>query len=508
MGPHLSDVFPTGYCVGMAAQVEEGDSAASGRPGPAAARAQGGEAPRGSRPGPGADPPGAAGSHPPADLDARAGPHPADEAHPVGDSRAPAPRPRRAIQDSFWWWGRLAFGLAAAFLAWQLILVAQDVLGGILNVFLLAVFAAVIALLCAPAVELLTSRVRLPRTLAVLLALVLLVGVVVGIGALISGPVIAEAKALPKELPILQARLDDIQRFLTQHGIQVGTLNLASLANRAFASSPAAVGHFVLQAITVTFSVVVDIVIILVAAFWFLRDHDRLRRLTLDSLPARWQPQVDFGLNAFAVVVGGYFRAQVTMALLIGTLAGIGSWVIGVPFPLVVALAAGVFELIPLVGPFVGAGVAALFALTVGPLLVIEVLVVFVAIHVIESYIVAPSLQGRFVRLHPLVSFLALFAGLEVDGFLGGMIAVPITSLAVVYLRSAIGDIRERRPELFDSRRVAEETVARRQRRRLLLREYRLFTGNPVAGLWRGVRRQPRPAAGAGPEGGEASRPG
>lgn len=454
------------------------------------------------------DQPGAPPAQPPAG-DVGAAPQPAriPEPDPARGPQPPAGRPRRDLQDSFWWWGRVAFGLAAAFLAWQLLLIAQDVVGGILDIFLLAVFAAVVALLCAPVVDLLTRRARLPRTLAVLLVLAALVAVVAGIGALISGPVIAEAKALPKELPKLQLRLDDIQRFLNQHGIQVGTLNLARLANGFFAGSPAAVGRIVIQAITVTFSVIVDIVIILVAAFWFLRDHQRLRRLALDSLPARWQAQVDFGFTAFTVVVGGYFRAQVTMALLIGTLAGIGSWLIGVPFPLVVALAAGVFELIPLVGPFVGAGVAALLALTVSPLLVVEVLAVFAVIHIIESYIVAPSLQGRFVRLHPLVSFLALFAGIEVGGFLGGVVAVPITSLVVVFARSAIGDIRERRPELFDSRRVAEETVARRQRRRLLLREYRLFTNNPLMALVRGLRRQPRPPGGAGQEG-EATRPG
>jgi predicted PurR-regulated permease PerM len=432
---------------------------------------------------------------------------PTQEVAVPGELRPPAEPSRRSLRDSFFWWGRLAFGLAAAFLTWQLLLVAQAVVGGILNIFLLVVFAAVIALLCAPLAGLLTSRARFPRTLAVLLVLLGLAAVVAGIGALISGPVIAEAKALPHEVPTLQARLDDIQRFLNQHGIEVGTLNLTSLANRLFAGSPAAVGRIVIQAITATFSVLVDIVIIVVAAFWFLRDHQRLRRIALDSLPARWQPQVDFGFNAFAVVVGGYFRAQVTMAVLIGALAGIGSWAIGVPFPLVVALSAGVFELIPLVGPFVGAGVAALLALTVSPLLVIEVLVVFVAIHVIESYIVAPSLQGRFVRLHPLVTFLALFTGLEVGGFLGGVVAVPITSLLVVYARSAIGDIRERHPELFDDHRVAEETLARRQRRWLLLREYRIFTRNPQAGRPRG-QAHPAGAPAAAGEDASTSRPG
>jgi len=458
----VSQIAGSGYCVGMSVQVERVDPAAEEQ-----------------RAGPAARP--------------RAGTVDATAPDEAAEKESPAPEGRtgRSLQDSFWWWGRVAFGLAAAFLAWQLLLIARDLVGGILNIFLLAIFGAVIALICTPVVNLLTRRARLPRTLAVLLMLVVVVGVVAGIGALISGPVIAEAKAFPKELPKLQIRLDDIQRFLTQHGIQIGTLNLASLADRAFASSPAAVGQFVINAITLTFSVVVDIVIILVSTFWFLRDHQRLRRIALDSLPARWQPQVDFGFTAFTVVVGGYFRAQVTMAVLIGTMAGIGSWAIGVPFPLVVALSAGVFELIPLVGPFVGAGVAALLALTVSPLLVVEVLGVFVLIHVIESYIVAPSLQGRFVRLHPLVTFLALFTGLEVGGFLGGALAIPITSLAVVYARSAISDIRERHPDLFDSRPVAEETAARGQRRWLLLREYRLFTKNPLAGF---RHRPPAPA--------------
>lgn len=476
----------TSYCVGVPVDIETEPPEGS-PPGVDPA------APRGPRPRRGrGDPSSSSGAAPSSDAG--------------GKPEPPASRPRRDLQDSFWWWGRAAFALAAAFLAWQLILIAQSVVGGILSVFLLAIFGAVVALLCAPAVALLTRWGRLPRTLVVLLVLLALLAVVAGIGALISGPVIAEAKALPAELPTLQSRLDDIQRFLNQHGTEVGTLNLASLANRAFAGSPAAVGRFVIQAITVTFSVIVDIVIILVSAFWFLRDHQQLRRLALESLPARWQPQVDFGMAAFGVVVGGYFRAQLTMALLIGALAGIGSALIGVPFPLVVALSAGVFELIPLVGPFVGAGVAALLALTVSPLLVVEVLAVFVVIHVIESYIVAPSLQGRFVRLHPLVSFLALFAGIEVGGFLGGVIAVPITSLAVVYARSAIGDIRERHPDLFDSRRVADEMVARGQRRGLLLREYRLFTTNPLAGLFRG-RSGPRRPPGQGTGEGEAPPP-
>jgi len=152
----------------------------------------------------------------------------------------------------------------------------------------------------------------------------------------------------------------------------------------------------------------------------------------------------------------------------------------------VVAVAAGVFELIPLVGPFVGFGVAALLALTVNPLMVVEVAALFLAIHVIEGYLVAPRLQGRFVRIHPLVAFLALFAGVEVGGFLGALVAVPMASLLALLLRSAIGDVRALHPELFAGDGRPDGATALRRTREL--RQYRLLPRHPLQVLRRRLR--------------------
>ena len=179
--------------------------------------------------------------------------------------------------------------------------------------------------------------------------------------------------------------------------------------------------------------------------------------------------------------------------ILIGVLAGVGCAIIGVPFPIVVALAAGIFELVPLVGPFLGGAVAILLAFTISPVLALGALILFLGIHVVEGYVLAPRIQARFVRLHPLIALLALFAGIEVAGFLGALFAVPLASLAAVFVRSIIGDVRAHHPDLYAARQPDMYLERRRSR---LLGEFRLFhrpvgevLRDAVPARWRGRRR-------------------
>ena len=403
--------------------------------------------------------------------------------------RPPSPRLSAAdarLRGSFWWWARGVCVLGAALLTWELLLVMRGLVIAMLAIVLLTVIACVVAVLCAPVTDLLAGRCRLPRTVAVLISLLALVAAVAAVIVIVSGPLISEGRSLIHDLPALQSRLDAVQAWLDQRGVKAGSLSLESLVAQLIGGSPTTSGGFVIRAVTGTFSVIVDVVVVLVTSFWFLRDSDRLRHLVVDNLPSRWRSHVNFAFSAFAVVIGGYVRGQVTLAVLVGTLSGVGCAVLGVPFPLVVAVAAGFFELIPMVGPFIGGAVAVLLATTVGSNLVLEVIALFIGIHVVEGYLVVPRLQARFVRLHPVVAFLSLFAGIETGGFAGALVAVPMASLGAVMLRVVIGDVRAERPQLFESRPNAAARAVEGRRRRLL-REYRLFNGNPFDAVLRRV---------------------
>jgi predicted PurR-regulated permease PerM len=389
----------------------------------------------------------------------------------------PVKGPPADIRTSTWWWVRAAAILISIFVAVQLLGMVQSVLGALLTVVLYVLFGAVIAFIAGPVVQILEDRLHTPRTVAILLTLLVGVAVIAGIGYLIATPIVDEASQLSKKAPAIIKQINDVvttvRSQLASHGIQlsgngVGTTISSDVSSR--------VAGILLNVVASTVTILLDILVTLVVAFWMLKDGDTLRGGIVNLLPGRIRSEANFAFDAFGVVVGGYVRGQLFMAAIIGVMAGLGCWAIGVPFPIVVAIAAGTFELIPLVGAFVGGAVAILLALTKSPSTAVWALLLFIAIHIIEGYLLAPRIQARFVRLHPLVTILALFAGIELGGFLGAFVAVPLASLTAVFVRAAMGDAKSRHPEVFTEQR-RDMRVERRRRR--LLSEFRLFRRPP-----------------------------
>jgi predicted PurR-regulated permease PerM len=391
------------------------------------------------------------------------------------NDRASGPPPD--LRRSAWWWIRAAAVLTTIFLTVQLLGVVQSFLAAILTVVLYVLFGAVIAFIAGPIVQQLERRLRLPQVPAILLTLLCGLALVVLLGFLITAPIVDEASQLSKQGPALIKQINDIfnsvRDQLAAHGIQLSGNGISNSISTDVSTRVAAA---LLNAVYSTLNILIDILVTLVVAFWMLKDGEELRSGVVNLLPGRFRSEAIFGLDAFGVVVGGYVRGQLVMALIVGTLAGLGCWLIGVPFPIVVAIAAGTFELIPLVGAFIGGAVAILLALTKSPEIAVFAFLLFVAIHIVEGYILAPRIQAAFVRLHPLVMLLALFAGAETAGFLGAFVAVPTASLVAVFVRAAMGDAKSHHPELFREQR-RDKTVERRRRR--ILSEFRLFRRTP-----------------------------
>jgi predicted PurR-regulated permease PerM len=135
--------------------------------------------------------------------------------------------------------------------------------------------------------------------------------------------------------------------------------------------------------------------------------------------------------------VAGYVRGQVLLSLIIGTSAGIGMWVLGtvdlVPgadkYAVLFGAWVAVMELIPYLGPWLGAIPPVIYALVVHPISALWVALLFLGIHQIEGHVVVPNVMGSALRLHPLLVIFGLLAGGELYGLPGILVALPFLAV-------------------------------------------------------------------------------
>ena len=136
-------------------------------------------------------------------------------------------------------------------------------------------------------------------------------------------------------------------------------------------------------------------------------------------------------------------RGEVLSGIVVGALAYAGLVIIGVPFALVLALLATVGELVPVVGPIAAAVPAVIIAFLEGPTQGIMVVVFYGVLQQVESNIILPNVMRHQAHLPPLLTILALFAGAEIGGVLGAILAVPLAgALKVLVLRLVVPAVR------------------------------------------------------------------
>ena len=127
--------------------------------------------------------------------------------------------------------------------------------------------------------------------------------------------------------------------------------------------------------------------------------------------------------------IGFWFQSQILLSFIMGFLVWMALLVLGVKHAFVIGVLAGIFEIVPFVGPIFSGAVAVLVALTTSATLGFYVLVVFVVLQQIESHLLVPLLMRKTIDMHPVVVIGALLIGIELGGLLGALVAVPLAAV-------------------------------------------------------------------------------
>ena len=183
------------------------------------------------------------------------------------------------------------------------------------------------------------------------------------------------------------------------------------------------------------FQLLFSIVLIVVVSIYMLLDMSRLKRAVDRRLPPT--PGKPGLVVQMEKAVAGYVRGQVLLSLIIGTSAGIGLYVLGriglfeggETYAVLFGAWVAVAELIPYLGPWLGAIPPVIYALVVDPVSAIWVTLLFLGIHQIEGHIVVPKVMGSALRLHPLLVIFGLLAGGELYGLPGIFVALPLLAV-------------------------------------------------------------------------------
>ena len=338
--------------------------------------------------------------------------------------------------------------LARQILFWLLVTAAFIILLWLLRGMLLPfVLGMALAYVSDPFVDRL-ERLRVPRWLATLVML----GLIVGIGVLalvlvvpmIANQAVQLAEQAPLYLDILRHR---ILPQITQFVARVGGPHDAADVQKAASAYVGSISSWIFGMLGQVWSsglaiaqVVYVMVLTPLVAFYFLRDWD-LMVAKLDSwMPLRHQEQLRGLAREIDDILAGFIRGQATVCLIVGTYYSVALSLAGLEFGVIIGTIAGILSFIPYLGAGAGliASVVVAFIQFDDHVRVAIVAVVYVVGHMIESNLITPLLVGNRVKLHPVWIIFALMAGGALFGFTGVLLAVPVAAVVGVLVRFAL----------------------------------------------------------------------
>ncbi len=180
-----------------------------------------------------------------------------------------------------------------------------------------------------------------------------------------------------------------------------------------------------------------NLVLIPVVTFYLLRDWDSLVDKIYDLLPRRIAPTTAKLAGEVNTVLSAFLRGQFYVMLALGCIYSLGLWLIGLDLALLIGMVAGLVSFIPYLGAIVGIVAACIAALVQYQALsqLVPVAVVFLVGQALEGTVLTPKLVGNKIGLHPVAVIFSVMAGGQLFGFLGVLLALPVASIVMVFLR-------------------------------------------------------------------------
>jgi len=329
--------------------------------------------------------------------------------------------------------------LAAAAALWVLFRIRGVILLLVLAIFFAYLISPLVSLARRPLV--IRGRPRaLPLPAAIAVVYLLFFGTLV-LAVWLLFPIAASqfsalASAGPRYAAGVRSWLASVQTYERAHFPGELQTAINGGIERALAAAGEAIERGFLPFLATVAGFVPWLVLVPILALFLLKDADGFRRSLLRLAPTarmRWRGK-DFFEDVNATLAA-YIRAQLVACLIVGAACTAGFAVIGVPYALVLGIAAGLLEFIPLAGPVTIGAVAVFLAAFRSGGQAVTTLVFLIVLRIVEDYVVYPRIIGRGIHLHPLAIIFAILCGAELGGLAGIFFSIPVVAVVSVAVR-------------------------------------------------------------------------
>jgi predicted PurR-regulated permease PerM len=319
---------------------------------------------------------------------------------------------------------------------------AFSIMGIFIHAIVLLLLAMAVAFLVTPLVNMLHRYI--PRLFASLIIYVLVLSGLIALCYALVFSLIQQVDYFSTHLPLYVQNLPTTYtatlNWLVKQGIPISSINkaISTIADQANALALTLAANLV-SIVQIVTDVIVNILLVAVLSFYLTLDGKRIRNALVNLAPKQSMPHVMLFEDALNHVVGNYIRGQLTLAAIIGVLAGVGCYFLGLSnFALIIGALAFIFETIPMVGPTLASIPAILISLLLPDPFprTYVILIYFIIIQLIESNILGPRIVGHAVGLHPVASILALIVGVQLFGPFGALLEPPILAAVWVVVSS------------------------------------------------------------------------
>ncbi len=277
---------------------------------------------------------------------------------------------------------------------------------------------------------------RFARTLSISIIYLLVLGLIAGFMAYFVPLLTSQAKALGSQLPSLW---EQVQSLLTYDlgDLLVGIspqiqetirTNVEGALNSLVVAAQRGVVRTVTQ-LSATISFVIGMVIVPIWTFYVLHDNRYIARSFYEALPESIREDAHCILTIIDELLSSYLRGRLLICLVVGVAATIVMVIFGIDKAVLLGAVAGVTEIIPVFGPYLGAFAPVLIALIDRPIRALWIALAFFGIQQVENLFLMPRISGHSVRFHPAVVMIIVVVGAELAGIWGLILGVPLAAI-------------------------------------------------------------------------------